>query len=358
MGSILITEGRIWDGERFFFGDVLVKDDRIVQISENNERINEQADFVYSAKGKIVSAGLVDSHVHMRGISSKQFGIQAEMSTFPFGVTAAADASGVYGDRALLDSFALKNVIYVCADFEENQARFDNAEKMLQLYGDKAIGVKVYFDTGISQVKDSSALKQVCEYAHNKGLIVMVHCTNSPVKMAEILDCLGEGDILTHAFHGGIHNAAEDDYASMRLAKEKGVLIDAGMAGFIHTDFRIFADAIAKGVLPDIISTDITKSSAYKRGGRYGLTMCMSIAKYLGMKEEDIFRAVTVSPAKALGKDNEWGSLKVGRCADLTVLEESDEAFSMTDKAGCIIKSKIGYRCKLTISDGEVVFRD
>ena len=38
----------------------------------------------------------------------------------------------------------------------------------------------------------------------------------------------------------------------------------------------------------DTISTDITKFSAYKRGGRYGLPMCMGIAKVSGMSEEDI----------------------------------------------------------------------
>ena len=107
MAKVLIKNGRIWDGEKFFFSDILTDGELIVKIERN---ISDNADFVYDASGKIVSAGLVDAHVHMRGIN-KEFGIHAELSTIPFGVTAAADACGAYGDKALLDTFLLKNVI-------------------------------------------------------------------------------------------------------------------------------------------------------------------------------------------------------------------------------------------------------
>ena len=33
MGTILIKNGRIWDGEGFFFADLLTKDDKIAKIS-------------------------------------------------------------------------------------------------------------------------------------------------------------------------------------------------------------------------------------------------------------------------------------------------------------------------------------
>ena len=38
------------------------------------------------------------------------------------------------------------------------------------------------------------------------------------------------------------------------------------------------------------------------------------------MCEEDILRAVTSAPAKALGKEDEWGYLEVGRTADIACL--------------------------------------
>lgn len=352
MGRILIKNGKIWNGEHFSSADILTDGGNISKIERN---IVENADYVFDASGKIVSAGLVDGHVHMRGVNEK-FGIHAEMSCIPFGVTAAVDACGAYGDKALLDSFLLKNLIFVPVEFRNNEACFEAAEKMLEKYGEKAVGIKAYFDTHISEVQDIRPICEAIKYAEKNKLTVMVHSSNSPVSMPELLGALRKGDILTHAYHGGKNNVSEDNYVCVKEAKRRGVIIDAGLAGHIHTDFRVFKAAIERNALPDIISTDITKFSAYKRGGRYGMTMCMSIAKALGMNEEDIFRCVTSSPAKAFGKENEWGYLKSGRCADISVFEYADEGFDLTDRAGDNIKSDMGYRCVLTISDGEVVY--
>ena len=88
------------------------------------------------------------------------------------------------------------------------------------------------------------------------------------------------------------------------------------------------------------------------------MTMCMNIAKSVGINEKDIFRAVTSTPAKVLEKENEWGSIKVGRIADIAVFDYTNEGFDLTDNAGNKFKSDMGYRCVLTVSDGQVVFRD
>ena len=354
MAKILIKNGRVWDGKRFFYADVLTDGEQIAQIQPN---ITEPAEFVYDAKGKTVSAGLVDAHVHMRGLN-KKFGIHAELSSIPFGVTAAADADAAYGDKALLDTFLLKNVVFVSAKFQNNQAIFDSMEKRLEAYGEKAVGIKVYFDTTVSDIQDIQPLCQVVEYAKKKDLRIMVHSSNSPVPMGELLEALRAGDILTHAYHGGKNNVSEDGYECIKEAKRCGVIIDAGFAGHVNTDFKVFREAVHCGAIPDVISTDITKFSAYTRGGRYGMTMCMSIARTLGMQEEDIFRAVTSNPAKALGKESEWGYLRVGRIADIAVLDDTDEGFDLTDKAGNHIESPKGYRCVLTVSDGQVVYRN
>lgn len=88
------------------------------------------------------------------------------------------------------------------------------------------------------------------------------------------------------------------------------------------------------------------------------MTMCMSIARHIGMREEDIFKAVTVTPARVLGKEEAWGGLSVGRTADIAVFEYTSEEFSLTDKAGNNIEDKNGYRCVLTITDGQIIYRD
>ena len=354
MERILIKNGRVFDGNDFTCKDIFTKNGVISKIEPN---ITDDADFVFDADGMIVSPGLVDTHVHIKGLSSDKFGINAEMSCLPFVVTAAADAGSSQGDRAFLDRLAVKNVVFAAQSLEE-ELDFKNTERLLEKYGDKAIGLKVYFDTEISDVKDIKPLEQVCVYARKKGIKVMVHCSNSPASMADIVKTLSSGDILTHIYHGGEKNCTENDFEAFKVARERGVIMDAGFAGHVHTDFRILSQAISKGFLPDTISTDITKLSAYKRGGRYGMTMCMSMMRALGVSEEEIFKRVTRNPAVALGKEKEWGVLCVGRAADIAVFDYANEGFDLTDKAGNNFGSERGYRCVLTVSDGQIIYKD
>ena len=354
MQTILIKNGRVWNGEKFIFADVLTQGEKVVKIDEN---IDFKADFIYDATNKIVSCGFVDSHVHINGLSSDEFGAGALSLSFPYGVTAVCDAGSIFGDKKFLEEMKVKNVVFVGVDIKNNHACFENSEKYLKKYGKKAIGIKVYFDKEISQVSDITALKEICCYAKSKDLKVMVHCSNSPTKMSEIIETLSKGDILTHAYHGGENTCLDNDFHALKLAKEKGVVIDTGFAGHVHTDFKVLKRAFEKGFFPDIISSDITKFSIAKRGGNYGLTMCMSIAKKLGMSEEKVFRAVTSFPSKALGKQAKWGSLSVGNYADICVVDYSSKGFDLTDNAGNNIKSDSGYNCVLTICNGEIVYK-
>ena len=354
MSGILIKNGVVWDGENYLNADVLTEDNKISKIQNC---IDENSDYVYDASGQFVLPGLVDIHTHFKGISSDNIGISASMSSIPFGVTCAADAGAIIGQSDIFNNLDVKTLVFVCAEIKNNKAYFENTERLLGIYGSKAIGVKVYFDKCSPDVHDISPLKEVVEFSSKHKLIVMVHSTNSPSSMAEIVNCLRPDDILTHAYHGGVNTVMEDDFACLIEAKKRGVIVDAGFAGHIHTDFNVLKIAIEKGVIPDVISTDITKLSAYKRGGNYGMTMCMSMAKTLGMKENDIFKSVTSSAAKALYMDSQWGYLKEGRCADVSVFEYGDEAYSLYDKAGNVLNDKNGYRCVLTVSNGEIVYK-
>ena len=353
--SILIQNGRIWNGTAFSTGDIWVEGQTVTKIAEH---IDEKADFVFDATGKTVSAGLVDVHLHLRGISPKNLGMQGEMASFPFGATAVNDAWAVFGNKELLDSFMVKTTVFPIVPIVDNRARLDQMEETLARYGERAVGLKVYFDSHNPECRDIVPLREACEYATSKNLKVMVHCNHSPTSMREIVDTLRRGDILSHAFHGGANNALENDFSALKEAKRKGVYIDACMAGYVHMDFAIFRQAVMNNLMPDIISTDLTQLSAYKRGGRYGLTTCMSIARHSGMPEETIFQSVTQTPAKALGRAEVWGKLCEGSPADLAVFDYTNEPYELKDASGNELKSDKGYRCVLTIADGEVVFRD
>jgi len=357
--KILIKHGRVWDGERFFYADVMTDEGRIAKIEPNipSSEISE-SDRLFDARGLVVSAGLVDCHLHLRGISDPIYGCSHDLITMPFGVTAAVDGSGIYGDKSLLQHNILKATTFAAVDVVDGAPDFDSLEDRKRRFEGFVSGYKVYFDNGGGTFPSVEPLVKIMERAEKDGVIVMVHCNGSPVPMSEYLPVFRKGDILTHAFHGGKFTAAEDGFAAIKEAQARGVIIDGGFAGNVHLGFDVLRSAIKNGVIPDVIGSDVVKRSGYVRGGRYGLTECMSIALALGMKEEDIFRAVTSSAANCVGKGGDWGYLKVGRCADIAVLDYTAQPYDCTDKDGVRLAYKNGYRCKLTVADGEVVFVD
>ncbi len=352
MSNILVKGGRVFDGHGFLNADVLIKETKVVKIGE---KIEENADFIFDANGKTVLPGLVDIHMHMRGISPESWGIDATSVCIPHGVTAAADASATdsRGDIAFLENQLVKSRVFVYTNGSDKES----VKRAKEKFGKYAVGLKTSVDKITAGVSDISQLRSVIKIAEELKLPLTVHSTNSPYSMRELVSELRRGDILTHAYHGGENTAAENDFEALRIAKKKGIIVDAGMAGNVHTDFSVFKSAISAGVFLDVISTDITKKSAYKRGGDYGLPMCMSISRYLGMREEDIFRAVTSNAAAGIGMSSECGKLREGGVADLCVLEYSDAGFDLTDNAGNHIESKKGYKNILTVANGEVVYR-
>ena len=350
---ILIKNGKIWDGDKFFRGDVLTEEKSIIKIADH---IEDKATFTYNAAGQIVSVGLVDAHAHFRGVSAKIYGISPDAACFPFGVTAGVDVSAINGNGETLGAFAVKTKVLAFIGIREDEAVFTNTEKAFANYGDQVIGLKVCFSAPAAQT--IKPLRQASAYARERGLPLMVHCSDCPVPMMEIVEWLQAGDILTHPYHGGEHTAAEENYACLIAARRKGIWLDAGFAGNVHTDFNVLRGAAELGIFPDTISTDITRNSAFKRGGRYGMTMCMNMCLTVGMPEEDIFRAVTSSPAKMLNMEENWGKLQVGRPADIAVFQLGNAPFRLKDEAGNNLQNESGYRCTLTVADGDVVYRE
>lgn len=350
--KILIKNGKIWDGEKFIYSDILTEDQKIIKIDRS---IAHSADFIFDAKNKIVSAGLIDIHTHLFGVSCDAFGFSADLCSIPFGVTTVADASAVQNNQNVLNSAMVKSFVFVCSDIKDDEVRFDFTYKMMKCYEEKVVGIKVYFDTTMAEIKSEKTLYQVVNFAEKNHLKVMVHTSNSPCSMEQIVRILRRGDILTHCFHSGKNNCTENNFQAFKEAQKKGVIMDAGMAGNVHMDFGYMRNSIANGFLPDTISSDITRCSAYTRGGRYSLLMCMEIAKKLGMKEEDVFRSVTSNASKALGKN--CGKLSVGSNADIAVLDEVNEPFLLVDKSGNVVESQQNYKCVLTILNNQILYK-
>ena len=353
MQKLLLRNGKLFDGEEFIKGDLLIDGGKIVAAKELLEEDAEVIDL----SGCILSSGLIDIHTHLLEMGSSKFGFPADMATIPFGVTRAVDACAICSNFDVLDNLCVDTMVFIPLQIRGETLDFEEMDRKISFYSSKVLGIKVFFNGTQDEQITAEHLRLACRFAKEKNLKVMVHSTGSSIPMSEIVEILRRGDILTHAYHGGVNRIDEDGYAAYKLAKEKGVVIDTGMAGGVHTDFEVLKTALQKGYIPDTISSDITKWSAYVRGGIYGLTMCMSIMKTLGMDESKILQAVTKNAAKAIGKE-EWFGLQVGKVADIAALKYDDLQIDILDKSGHRIRANKGYACKMTIKNGQIVYRN
>ena len=356
MAKILLRNGKIFDGESFLSGEVLIEDGIIAALGRFEAEIDAQT-IVMDAEGCMICPGLVDIQVHTDEISGDPYGFPALLATVPFGVTAAVDACANLPAEVSAD-LPIETAALVSLALQDGEINYNEIERRLADYGDRALGVKIYFDRAQGRVATLAEIREVSAFAKGRGLLTMVHCTDSPAPMKDIARALSKGDILTHAYHGAPHTVADEGYAAYRLAKEKGIVIDAGMAGGVHTDLAVLKGAIERGFFPDVISSDITRFSAYTRGGIYGITMCMSICRALGMSEEAVLRAVTSRAAAAVKREGRWGRLTAGGRADLCVLSFGAAEIDIEDKAKNRLQIQEGYTCRLTVKDGRILYRN
>ena len=364
MEKIRLKGGKIFDGEKFFCADIQIENGKITAVEPIAERESQKGGaplndgLCIDVTDCIVTSGLVDIHGHFSEMGNAEFGFPADLSCIPFGVTYAVDACAVRSDPSVLESLRVETKVFIPVCICDGKLDTVEMQKLLDEYGERAIGIKVYFDESLQNGTTEEIFQAACEFARERGLKVMVHSSYSPTSMLKIVQTLKRGDILTHSYHGGVHSIDENGYIAYHTAKEKGVVVDAGMAGGVHTDFEVLKKAIENGCIPDTISSDITKFSAYKRGGIYGLTVCMSILKNLEMDEIKIFQAVTKNAAESVGQKEWFSTLSVGQKATLCVLRYGESAIDMTDKAGNRLAIHQGYLCKMTMKNGQILYRN
>ena len=86
------------------------------------------------------------------------------------------------------------------------------------------------------------------------------------------------------------------------------------------------------------------------------MTMCMSIMRQLGMKEENILKAVTLNAAKAISLEKYCGKIEVGRTADIAVLKYCNSSYDFSGLTNNAVKNEKGYVNMMTVADGQIVY--
>ena len=119
-------------------------------------------------------------------------------------------------------------------------------------------------------------------------------------------------------------------------------------------DYTIAEAAIAQGLLPDTLSSDLHVPSSKSPGKPY-LPWVMSKFLHLGFGLEEVIAMTTINPARIIGRIGDLGTLKVGAPADVTILESVEQPCTFWDTKNHSRTGERFLRPAVVIRDGRIV---
>lgn len=369
-GGTLVDPGQRIRGRR----DVAISGGKVAAVAET---VLADAVRVIDATGALVTPGFIDLHAHVYH-GGVLIGMHADRSSLVHGVTTVVDAGSAgwmtFGGlrdyvvptcetRVLAFLHIGATGLAVSRVMPELQhiafAQVDEAVRVARENPALIRGIKVRIAHGATghgdQVNAREALRRAREAADAAGIPLMVHISDTPIPLPEILDALAPGDIATHVYNGNaerVVGAGGRVRREVRAAAERGVVMDVGHAS-VHFDAIVAQQALADGFPPTTLSTDLHTPPP----GRvvYHLRALMSKFLALGLPLDEVVASVTSRPAAALGLSREIGSLAPGMAGDAVVLDLEEGAFTFVDAAGHEVKATRRLRVRHVIRAGRVV---
>ncbi len=295
---------------------------------------------VVNAKGKIVTPGIIDLHAHVFPLGSA-IGLPADelapitaTTTFVSAGDAGANNFGalkhyIIGQvRSRVYAFVHISSIglagYPVLEMKDiDYANVDAAAKCVAENADVVLGIKVRQSANVVGRNGLEPLKRAIQAAERSGTKarVMCHIGGVPGNIADLLDMLRPGDVLTHAFSGSGNNTVQDGKVvpAALAAKQRGVVIDVGHGGGSF-DYTVCEPAIQQGFGPDVISSDIHASSGNSPGKPF-MPWVMSKFLNLGYTLEQVVAMSTINPAKVIDRLPKLGTLQIGAPGDVSIFD-------------------------------------
>jgi dihydroorotase len=400
--DLLLRGGRVIDPATGFDGiaDVAVQDGRIAAVEAAIP--GDTARAVSDVAGKLLIAGMIDTHAHVYRHVTGRFGLDADMVGVRSGVTTVVDQGGpscmtLPGFRHFVAEPAKTRVVcfissYLVGGLEGHlypelygpgqidvratvRAAHDNA--------DLVRGVKGHAETGGISRWGLEVIKLSKQIAHEAGLPLYIHLGQLwPLKegaeisaddvMTALVPLLEPGDVLAHPFtrHPGgfISGETGEVHPFVWAALERGVTVDVGHGS--HFSFDMARRVLAAGIRPWTLGADMhgynvrvpSESDDAVRGENpffgvapFSLTHAMTELLTLGVPLTDVVATVTANPARMLRMEDRIGSLQPGREADISVLELVNGRFRLTDNSGETVTAPAMLRPVFALRAGRMV---
>ena len=343
--DLVIQGGRVIDPAAEIDGvmDVAVKDGKIARVAEDIPA--DQAKKAIDASGAIVTPGLIDLHAHVYGYSGSIFPDDTALFA---GTTTVVDCGGA-GWRTfeefketVIDTMKTRvlsfiNIVghgMIGGPYESDVSDMDpekTAAKMAE-YPELIVGIKTAHFSG----KDWPAIDAAIRAGELSGKPVIIDdkiFTNTGRHSREkLLEKMRPGDMHTHTFNDRqveiVSRFTGEVQPYVWEARKRGVLFDLGHGGGSFM-WPVATNAAADGFYPDTISTDLHQSSIM--GPKSDMANCITKMMVLGMDLAEAIKRSTVTPAKAIGKFPEIGTLGEGKEADIAVFRIEQGVFALMD---------------------------
>jgi dihydroorotase len=349
--DLLIKGGTVIDPGQHLHAlcDVAVQNGKILEVSQDFPA--DRAKQVVSAKGKIVTPGLIDIHVHaFDGVGT---GTNVDHYCLGRGVTTVVDAGSagypsIAGLRkfvintsitrihALVDISAVGVVVGVAGAMENlDWLNPQLTAKAVEANKPAAVGIKIRLaKSNVGSAKDLECLKRAVEAAETSHVPLMAHIDDPYSPLPAILKMLRKGDVFTHCFNGNPHGLLDMSgkiLPEVREARQRGILFDSAQ-GVHHLGFDVVEKCLEQNFLPDTIATDLSVGSV--RGSGFDLPSMVSKFIALGMDLETAIELVTIKPARAFDYGLELGTMRPGNEADIAIFELREGRFEFFDSEG------------------------
>jgi len=375
MYDLLIKGGRVIDPAQNIDDvlDVAISGNRVGRVASDIPA--SQSLKTVTARGKIVTPGLIDVHCHVydgivkNGVAPDAAGVRQGVTTVVDGGSAGQAIFGGFPryviPKAHTTIFCFLHLgsqgLSIMPELRDrNEIDLDATAATIAAHRDIIKGVKLRL---VGNIIASDGVKMVAmakETAKKFGLPIMIHIGDarkqvSPTLTREFLPLMEKGDILSHVYTAMPGSTLRPDgtvLPELREAGKRGVVLDIAHGRF-NFSFEVARRSLAQGIRPTTISTDVNAQSVY--GPVFGMSVMMTKMMTLGLELRQIIEMSTINPARAIGEENRIGSLKPGMAADVSILDLLSGKWQLTDSQKEIIEVNNLLTPSLTVKAGKLI---